>query len=199
VVARPREAEFDQLSELLHMLNRVLAMMVLSLAIAVPAWPCTAMESPSPEDLVRRAEVIVRARVEGLAEPGPPKVFGGDGRRVQFKVLEIVKGELLSGALGVEGRLETRDDPNDRDVPYNFVRGGGRSGNCFALGYRQGAEYLLMLRRSERDHSHGKAGELTPYWAALSPVNEQLMDGASDPWLAWVRKAVSRPDAPGIN
>jgi hypothetical protein len=31
---------------------------------------------------------------------------------------------------------------------------------------------------------------LTPYWAALQPVNEQLR-GAADPWLLWVREQVA--------
>jgi alpha-galactosidase len=187
----------DRLLELSGMLNRVFPLMVLSVAIAVPAWPCSVIGPlPSAEDLVRRAEVIVRARVDGLAEPGPPKVFGGDGRGVQFQILETLKGDVPVGPLRVEGMLEERDDPNDRSVPYDFVRPGGRSGNCFALGYRSGAEYLLMLIRSNGAHSHGKLGELTPYWAPLGPANEQLVDGPNDAWLAWVRRNVPRQNTP---
>jgi hypothetical protein len=44
-------------------------------------------------------------------------------------------------------RRANRDDRNDRPVPYDFIRPGGRGGNCFALAYRPGAEYLLLLRR----------------------------------------------------
>jgi hypothetical protein len=41
---------------------------------------------------------------------------------------------------------------------------------CFANSYRQGTEYLLFLKKSNA------SGELTIYWAALPPVNEQLHD-----------------------
>jgi hypothetical protein len=173
------------------MLNRIVPIGVLSVALAVPAWPCSiAGPIPSPEELVRNAEVIVRARVTGLAEPGPARMFGGGDRQVQFQVLETLKGTLPSSPVTLKGGLEDHSDPNDIDVPYTFVRPGGRRGNCYALGYRRGAEYLLMLRRPVQEPLDVGSGELTPYWAPLSPANEQLARGEDDPWLAWVRRQV---------
>jgi len=72
-------------------------------------------------------------------------------------------------------------------VPYDFIRPGGRWGNCFALTYRAGAEYMLLLRRAEYPSS-AQPNELTPYWAPLSPTNEQQIGGASDAWFVWVRQ-----------
>jgi hypothetical protein len=58
-------------------------------------------------------------------------------------------------------------------------------GNCYALTYRSGAQYLLLI----------KAG--TPYWAPLAPTNEQVQ-GEDDAWVSWVRNAAgvvaNRPD-----
>jgi hypothetical protein len=85
------------------------------------------------------------------------------------------------------GELNQRDDPNDRPAPYGFVRPGGRHGNCFALGYRSGGEYLLLLRRTEHPSS-AQPNDLTPYWSPLAPTNEQLFGGTSDPWFAWVAR-----------
>lgn len=45
-------------------------------------------------------------------------------------------------------------------------------------------EYLLMLKRPAQSQGDGTAAGLTPYWAPLSPVNEQLGRGEDDPWLA---------------
>jgi hypothetical protein len=110
---------------------------------------------------------------------------------VRFTILELLKGRLSSSTIEFNGALTDRDDRNDRPVPYDFIRPGGRRGNCFALTYRVGAEYLLLLRRSEHP-SYAQPSELTPYWAPLSPTNEQLFDRASDAWLVWVSQELRR-------
>jgi hypothetical protein len=107
-----------------------------------------------------------------------------DSTQIELIVLEVLKGAFPSRVVTFNGHLEERDDPNDRPVPYDFVRRGGRAGNCYAMGYRQGAEYLLLLRRA--DDSHAQGDRLTPYWSPLTPANEQLF-GPNDPWLEWVR------------
>ena len=159
-----------------------LLLVLLGGAPATVAWACTTVNPiPSPRDLVNSAEIIVWARAEGRsAEAGERAGPAGDRSKVDFRVLTVLKGTLLgSRTITFNGHLEERSDPNDRDVPYNFVRPGGRRGNCFALGYQRGAEYLLLLSRAE-------GGELTPYWSALAPTNEQLF-GSEDPWIRWVR------------
>jgi hypothetical protein len=73
---------------------------------------------------------------------------------------------------------------------YDFIRPGGRRGNCYTLAYRVGAEYLLPLRHGEP--SDAAQNQLTPYWAPLSPTNEQLFGGASYAWLVWVSNELRR-------
>jgi hypothetical protein len=157
-----------------------------------PASPCS-LEAPvpAPDILVRTADVIVRARAEAIV-PGPPHPVmpAGAPTDVRFTVLEVLKGSVASGPLGFSGVAGTRNDPNDHPVPYSFVRPGGRRGNCFALEYWIGAEYLLLLKRTEPRSPD--AGNLTPYWAALGPVNEQLFGGADDPWCVWVRRELGK-------
>ncbi len=102
---------------------------------------------------------------------------------VRFEKLEMIRGREASGLI-LPGYLVQQDDFNDQQAPYTFVRPGGRAGSCFANSYRQGAEYLLFLKRT-------KTGTLTVNWAALAPVNEQL-HSSDDVWLAWVRAQASR-------
>ena len=160
--------------------------------LAAPAWPCRVAGRPSAERLVGDAEVIARVRAEGLSStPGRAGVMAGSPTQVRFTILELLKGRLSSSTIEFNGALTDRDDRNDRPVPYDFIRPGGRRGNCFALTYRAGAEYLLLLRRGEHP-SYAQPSELTPYWAPLSPTNEQLFDSASDAWLVWVRQELRR-------
>ena len=98
---------------------------------------------------------------------------------IRFKVNEVVKGQDLPQELVINGYLTDFDDFNDRSVPYDFVRPGGRHGNCTAYEYKRGAEFLLFLKKSE--------GKLSPYWDALSPTNEQL-HSKTDPWISWVKE-----------
>jgi hypothetical protein len=157
--------------------------MAFVLSCAPAALPCSVVGPlPSPQQLVSRAEIIVRARAEGpSASPGRrDDVLTDTATQVRFSILEVLKGSLAAGTIEFNGTLIERDDPNDRPVPYDFIRPGGRSGNCFALAYREGAQYLLLLRRLEPSNA------LTPYWAPLSPTNEQLSGGTDDAWLGWV-------------
>jgi len=130
---------------------------------------------------VREATVIVRARPSAYATE--PKT-SEEGERlargvIRFDVLEVLKGHLPNEEFTLSGYLANIDDFNDRPVPYDFVRPGGRHGNCFAESYRRDAEHLLFI--IVRD------GRNTAHWAALAPTNEQLT-GNDDAWLTWVRK-----------
>jgi hypothetical protein len=166
--------------------------------LATPAWPCSVVGPlPTPTELVSRAEVIVRARAGRLSdEPGRQGSLAGSRTQVRFVILSVLKGALSSSAIVFNGHLEDRDDPNDRPVPYNFVRPGGRHGNCFALGYRQGAEYLLFLTRADHP-AYAQPSDLTPYWTPLAPTNEQLF-GETDPWQDWVVQQIAAAVRRGI-
>ena len=141
------------------------------LSLAVPAWPCSVVGPlPSAERLVGDAEVIARVRVEGLSSAlgDADPVLAGSPTKVQFAVLELLKGNLPSSTIEFNGSVTNRDDRNDRPVPYDFVRPQGRGGNCFALAYRAGAEYLLLLRRVTGS-SGVQSSELTPVLGASQP------------------------------
>jgi len=86
----------------------------------------------------------------------------------------------------LNGYLTDRDDFNDVPLPYRFVRPGGRAGSCFANSYKEGAQFLLFLKRSGAGY--------TTNISALGPTNEQLQ-GPQDLWLKWV-KAYLTPCAP---
>jgi hypothetical protein len=127
--------------------------------------------------------LIIRVKaVEYAMPPADPKIWttGVPDSIVEFQVLEVIRGDA-SSEVTLHGYLNELDDFNDQKPPYTFVRPGGRGGSCFANSYRQGAEYLLFLKRSAATR------ELTVNWAALAPVNEQLRS-IDDPWLLWVRE-----------
>jgi hypothetical protein len=162
--------------------------------LAAPVWPCSvAGPLPSAERLVRDAEVIARVRAEGLSStPGRAGGLGGSPTQVRFAILGLLKGRLSSPTIEFNGSLTDRDDRNDGRVPYDSIRRGGRHGNCVALEYRVGAEYLLLLRHGGPHPAYAQGNELTPYWAPLSPTNEQLFGGASDAWFVWVSKELRK-------
>ncbi len=146
-----------------------------------PALPCSTV-SGTPVTWTRDAEVILRVRALGQRDISPaPSRWPASA--VRFEVVEVIKGSRPGGTVEVQGSLVDRDDPNDRPVPYDLVRPEGTAGNCFAMTYKKGGEYLLMLRPVK--------GTLTPYWASMGATNEQLF-GANDKWLAWVRQELKR-------
>ena len=160
--------------------------------LATPAYSCSVERIASSSELISRAEIIVRARAEGLAATkarvGILGILSGGTTQVRLRVLEVLKGTFPTTTIEVAGSVSEQDDPNDRPAPYDLVRAGGRRGNCFAVEYRQGAEYLLMLARASHP-AYAAPDDLTPYWAPLAATNEQVF-GADDPWLVWVRSAL---------
>ena len=142
---------------------------------------CRRIGPISLDDILLKADAVVRASaVEYVKAPvGDIRELNvPNGVSIRFKVNEVVKGQELSQELVINGYLTDFDDFNDRPVPYDFVRPGGRHGNCTAYEYKRGAEFLLFLKKSE--------GKLSPYWDALSPTNEQLRSN-TDPWISWVK------------
>lgn len=168
--------------------------------------------APTPGQLVDRAALIVHLKARGYctgstqdcgqlpnsvvatggAQGAPPPVsFSSVGTAadglIDFEVLRVLKGPTLPAIIRIPGKLTGRDDFNDRPVPYTFVRRGGRSGNCFAYEYRTDAEYLVFLRPA--------SDVLTPYWAPLAPINEQVRSN-SDPWINWVIQELAGKELP---
>jgi hypothetical protein len=153
-----------------------------SAAFTTAAYPCSVIGNISSVDMVDEADAIVRATaVEYATPPGNPNIrtTGVPDSKVRFKVLDTIRGPLIKD-LTLPGYLVDKDDFNDRQPPYTFVRPGGRAGSCFANSYRSGAQFLLFLKKA-------KSGEFTVNWYALGPVNEQL-HSADDPWPLWVRE-----------
>jgi hypothetical protein len=93
----------------------------------------------------------------------------------------VVKGEHPGLWVTVAGRLADYRAPSGRTPPYAEIDCVGRTpgcASCFARSYAMGRQYLLLL----------KGG--TPYWAPLSPTNEEV-SGPSDPWITWVRRTLA--------
>jgi hypothetical protein len=106
------------------------------------------------------------------------------GTTIRFEALEVLKGKPPR-FLEFDGELTDLPelDENEPTLPRTWVRRAGRAGNCFALQYRAGEEYLLMLKRYDN--------LLSLYWAAMGATNEHVV-GARDPWLLWVRAYLSQ-------
>jgi hypothetical protein len=170
----------------MNMKSLCLSVASLVLASATLVFPSSVQACraprPSPQSVVSGAELVVRATatkyfkapngsVRQLNEPGDAEI--------EFTVEEVLKGELGSSTIILNGYLTDTDDFNDRPVPYDFVRPGGLGGSCSAYEYKKGAAFLLFLKTID--------GKLTIRWYALAPTNEQL-HSPNDPWLAWVRE-----------
>lgn len=169
------------------------------LAFAEIASPCSA-EMTAPIELVRRAEVIVKARVEALSpHPGvnPVATLAGSRTQVQFRIEAVLKGTISVARIAFNGWLESRDERNGGSVPYASARHSGDA-SCFPMGYRADGVYLLFLARSAH-RAYAQPDALTPYWAPLAPANEQVF-GPNDAWEAWTRMQVAnlRKVRPGI-
>src|ERR1044071_1453622 len=146
---------------------------------AMPANACSRGPLSFSELFVADAIVRVTA-VKYSAEPKDPNIVttGVPDSTVEFKVEEILKGDGVAESLMLNGYLSSKDDFNDTPVPYRFVRSNGRAGSCFANTYKQGAQFLLFLKKTEKGY--------TSDISALGPTNEQL-HSATDPWLLWVK------------
>ncbi|CAF4595235.1 unnamed protein product [Rotaria socialis] len=142
-------------------------------------WTCSITTKTKTTELISNAHTIVRARVIGYENPPAEpnhRYMGIPESVIKFEIEEQIKGaEILPNILWVNGYLSNNDDYNDHPPPYRRVRPNGRTGSCIANTYKQGAEYLLFLN-----------DRYSPYWDALTPVNEQLHSPSSeDRWLRW--------------
>jgi hypothetical protein len=147
---------------------------------------CSVSKMTSNIDLVRYADAVIRAKAVGYERPPSNSsswTTGVPDSIVRFEEVEVIRGGNASRLI-LPGYLVQKDDFNDQQAPYTFVRPGGRAGSCFANSYREGAEYLLFLQKT-------KSGDFTVNWAALAPVNEEL-HSSEDAWLIWVREQVRK-------
>ena len=127
------------------------------------------------------AEMIVRAKAvsESGRTPSPNSIYESN---IRFEIVERIRAPDTVRVLELRGYAVLHDDFNRDTVPYTMVRSAGQRGDCNALEYRLGAEYLLILGRPY--------GELTPHWKPLAPFNEQV-HGEADSWVLWVRRVAS--------
>ena len=158
------------------------ALAFLLLAAAGAASPVKACQAPPVSfSQLFAADVIVRATaVRYVVAPPEPNlvIVGTPDSTVEFKVEETLKGTGLPESLVLNAQLSDKDDYNENPVPYKFVRPDGRQGSCFANTYKQGAQFLLFLKKT--------AGGYTSDIVPLGPTNEQLKS-ETDPWLLWVK------------
>lgn len=126
------------------------------------------------------AEVIVRATAVRRVAPAAPSsdIMAAAYSGVEFKVEEVLRGADVPAGIALAGSLVDFDDLNETPVPYKLVRKGGRGGSCYAHTYKQGAQFLLFLKKT--------AGGYTSDISPLGPTNEQLRS-ETDPWLLWVK------------
>jgi hypothetical protein len=164
-------------------MKKVLFLAILSFVMLllahVSVQACRTKPTP-PAELVQQADVIVRATADSYDKAPESDLWttGLPESTVKFKVIEKLKGELTEPLL-IYGYLTDKDDYNELPVPYTFIRRGGRHGSCIASSYKEGADFLLFLKKRD--------GKLTPYWRGLAPVNEQLRT-SDDEWLRWVKE-----------
>jgi hypothetical protein len=134
------------------------------------------------------ADFIVRATaVKYIIPPDSP----GQRSRVpystiEFKVEETIWGSDVPATISLNGYLSKEDDFNESPLPYKFVRPKGRYGNCFAIEYKEGAQFLLFVRKSSDWSLFHAPTVYTTNFSPLGPTNEQLRD-ADDPWVKWVK------------
>jgi len=127
-----------------------------------------------------RADQIVRATAVKYIIPPDPNTWttGVPPSTIEFKIEEKIWGVDVPNIIVLNGYLTNRDDFNEVPLPYRFVRPGGRAGSCFANSYKEGAQFLLFVKRSGSGY--------TTDFSALGPTNEQL-HSPEDPWVKWVK------------
>ena len=132
-------------------------------------WACSVPHVASASEITLLASVIVRVRVDRYAEaPCAPGACHDDLGKIQFTVLEVLKGSYLPTTVHLWGKLDR--DPTAPSGAFD----------CFSTDYKTGAENLLFLDRFN-----------TVAWAPLADTNKEV-NGANDPWVHRVREEIKR-------
>jgi hypothetical protein len=164
------------------MMNRLLRLVFVAAVMLFPMVTGYACSRGGPYRLSElfNADLIVRATADKyIVLPDPLlRTTGVPESTVEFKIEETIRGVDVPKTIVLNGYLTDKDDYNEVPLPYKFVRPNGRSGFCFANSYKQGAQFLLFLKRGPRGY--------TVNFSALGPTNEQL-HGPDDPWIKWVK------------
>jgi hypothetical protein len=130
---------------------------------------CKVSHVATAAEITADAEVILLVRA--------PAATITNVSAIEMTVVEVVKGSFNGKTIRVEGQTARYEGPNDGAPPYDFVRVGGRHGNCFASDYKAGGQFLLFIR----------GGNV--HWSPLAATNEEV-SGPKDPWVVWVRDRV---------
>ena len=144
-------------------------------ALGSSSVACEPADVETASEITDRAEVILLVKVpdEKIEQVSP----------ITMAVLEVVKGGFKGSTVVVEGETARYEGRNDSPVPYDFVRPGGRSGDCFADDYKPGGQFLLFLRDG------------SVHWSPLAATNEEV-SGPTDPWVTWVKQRLkNKPKA----
>lgn len=132
-----------------------------------PVIACSPSHVETASEITDRAEVILLVKV--------PEEKIEQVSRIEMSVLEVIKGDFKNKTVAVQGQTAHYKGANDVPPPYDFVRPGGRLGDCFAADYKAGGQFLLFLRNGE------------VHWSPLAATNEEV-SGTTDPWVLWVKK-----------
>lgn len=142
-----------------------------SLLLGTDAIACKVSHVDTAREITRDASVILLVRV-------PDKKFE-QVSPIKMTVLAVLKGHFSNKTVVVRGQTARYHGPNDRTIPYDLVRRGGRFGNCFAEDYKPRGQFLLFLRNGE------------VRWSPLAATNEEV-SGLRDPWVVWVKKHLKK-------
>ncbi len=177
-----------------RVLSVITSLVMLGCGLLIPAASSQACSRVRPftlDELFDNAEAIVRVTAVKYAKPpaDPNMITTGEpDSTIEFKVEEKLRGKDVPDTIVLNGYLSDKDDFNEMPVPYMFVRPYGRRGSCFANTYKEGAQFLLFLKKTKDGY--------TPNISALGPTNEQLHSD-KDEWLIWVRDHLKSQEKKG--
>lgn len=151
-----------------------------------PVVACSVPQGYKPAvnfELVYLSDAIVLAEVLGYGKE--INTYGRKERAIKFKVIEILRGNVVKDFLELEGSFFEYFGPSDPEEGFGRARPGAYMGSCIAYDYRPKKTFLLFLRRLKC--KGGKGSSWVVYRHAFARVNEQIL-GPTDPWLLAVRQ-----------